>query len=286
MPLTRNACKFIVAQFGSRFANSFLTTAVRFEILEAGGVVKFASAQVANQVARVFMQQIAGVLTDNQPLKHLYVIGEAFNLILVVALMPVLMGIGAAESLFFVNVGLGLTQAFSQPVSKSMPPLIVQPEDFAIVNSWDLTGDKIGRNLAPMALTILSSSFGFRVAAGSSLAMYVALVALKMSVEISETKKKTMASDATKASVFSRLLRVFTQVKDGLLSLRNDRTIGLLILNTLITNMLLYPLGSVVFPVIFRAIPEGSIELEGSIASSFILALQQIVGVQKKKARV
>merc|ERR1711884_249154 len=48
--------------------------------------------------------------------------------------------------------------------------------------------------------------------------------------------------------------------------------------------MLVYPLSSVVFPVIFKAIPEGTIEQEGSAMSKFILAVQEAVGIHKKKA--
>merc|ERR1712138_236225 len=48
--------------------------------------------------------------------------------------------------------------------------------------------------------------------------------------------------------------------------------------------MFIYPLGSVVFPVVFKAIPEGAVEQEGSIFSRMTLALQGVLGIQKKKA--
>eukprot|EP00927_Polykrikos_kofoidii_P023201 TRINITY_DN21434_c0_g2_i1.p1 TRINITY_DN21434_c0_g2~~TRINITY_DN21434_c0_g2_i1.p1 ORF type:complete len:460 (-),score=59.46 TRINITY_DN21434_c0_g2_i1:78-1457(-) len=278
---SRNAAIFITAQFGSRFANSFLTTAVRFELLEIGGVAKFASAQVANQVARVFMQQVSGVLTDNYPLKKLYVIGEALNLLLVFALVPALLGHDITLPLFLVNVGLGLTQAFSQPVSKSLPPLVVSEADLAIVNSWDLTSDKIGRNIAPMAFAVASSSLGFHAALIFSFALYVALIGLKQILTVTEqpTQKKSHGD----VTISNRFLAIFRQIWDGLLSLKSDRTIGLLIMNTLATNMLIYPLSTLVFPVIFRGIPEGAIETENSLASKAILFLQEALGIKKKK---
>mmetsp|Transcript_29434 Transcript_29434/g.80487 ORF Transcript_29434/g.80487 Transcript_29434/m.80487 type:complete len:461 (+) Transcript_29434:110-1492(+) len=284
--LGSNAVVFIAAQFGSRFANSFLTTAVRYELLELGGVTKFASAQVANQVSRVFMQQLSGVLTDSYSLKRLYVTGEAMNLLLVVMLLPSMLG--ASTVLFVVNVGLGLTQAFSQPIAKSLPPAVASPEDLAIVNSWDLTGDKIGRNLAPMAFTMVSSTLGFQVALMLSLVTYIALVGLKLILRVEDRPAVPMpAKDAAalaSPSTVRRLLGVFQQVWDGMMSLKSDRLIGLLILNTLATNMVIYPLGSVVFPVIFKAVPVGAIEQEGSVASRFILSLQSSMGIQKKKA--
>mmetsp|Transcript_9324 Transcript_9324/g.29099 ORF Transcript_9324/g.29099 Transcript_9324/m.29099 type:complete len:460 (-) Transcript_9324:122-1501(-) len=280
--LGRNALVFVAAQFGSRFANSFLTTAVRFELLEAGGVSKFASAQVANQVARVLMSQVSGLLTDSCPPKGLYVAGEAANLLLVAALL--VSSLGLTTGLIAVNVGLGLTQAFLQPVAKSMPPAVVPKEDLAVVNSWDLTGDKIARNLAPMAFAFVSSTAGFRSAILFCLLLYSALVALKQMLVVAPVPARSSKAAGSAATALSRVLAVFRQVWEGLMTLKSDRTIGLLILNTLCTNVLIYPLSSVVFPVIFKEIPEGAIEQEGSLISSGILALQRAIGIQKKKA--
>jgi len=283
--LSWNAVLFIAAQFFSRFANSFLTTAVRFELLESSGIAKFASAQVANQVARVFMQQLAGIMTDNYSLKRLYVLGEACNLLLVVVFVPVMLGvIEPGVVLFAVNVGLGLTQAFSAPVAKSLPPAVVLPDDLAIVNSWDLTGDKIGRNLAPMVFTVVSSSMGFNAAICFSLVLYLALVGMKQALVVADQQVQRKEKDGEAKTVATRLFTVFRQVRDGMLTLKSDRIIGLLILNTLTTNMIVYPLGSLVFPVIFKAIPEGAIEEEGSLISQFLLAVQSMVGINKKKA--
>lgn len=278
---TLNAGIFIAAQFGSRFANSFLTTAVRYELLEVGGVKKFASAQVATQIARVFMQQVAGILTDNYPLKRLYVLGEAINLLLVFALIPAMYGGGGL--LFAINIGFGLAQAFTQPVAKSMPPTVVKAEDLAIVNSWDLTGDKVARNLAPMVFTVVSSALGFQSAVIFSITLCSVLVLLKQLLQVTD-KPISQEKKSGDQTVGTKLLAVFKQVWGGILTLKSDRIIGLLILNTLVTNMLVYPLGSVVFPVIFKAVPEGSIESENSFSSNMILKLQDWAGIQKGKA--
>jgi len=214
----------------------------------------------------------------------LYVAGEAINLVLV-ALVALFSEYGAASALFAVNIGFGLTQAFSQPVAKSMPPAVVAKDDLAIVNSWDLTGDKIGRNLAPMVFTIVSSALGFRVAILFSLGLCTTLVALKQILKVADQPmSQNRRGHDSNASVQAKLLAVFRQVWEGILSLKSDRTIALLILNTLVTNMLVYPLGSVVFPVIFKAIPEGTIEEEGSVVSRMILGLQNMAGIKKSKA--
>lgn len=281
-----NALVFIAAQFGSRFLNSFLTTAVRYELLEIGGVRKFTYAQVATQLARVFMQQAAGLLTDNFPLKRLYVFGEASNLMFILALLLVSsQSASAGTILLSINIGLGLSQAFLQPVSKSMPPAVVKPEDLAIANSWDLTGDKIGRNLAPMAFTVVSSALGFRTAILLGFSVCLILIAAKQVLEVADNCGKNSGKGAAaNNSITAKFRTVFSQVADGLLSLRSDYTIGLLIFNTLVTNMFVYPLGTIVFPVIFKAIPDGAIEQEGSLVSRLLLSMQGVVGIQKEKA--
>jgi len=285
-----NGLLFIAVQCGSRFANTFLSTLVRYELLELGGVTQFANAQVANQVVRVFTQQIAGVLAANYSLKKLYVGGEACNFILVLAVLyTATFETGIAMVLFLVNMGLGVTQAFSQPIAKSMPPAVVSAQDLAVVNSWDLTGDKIGRNLAPMAFTVVSSALGFRMAIVFSFGLYFVIVAMKQLLAVEDTQNGTQKTSGEASGVNSkvllrRMLGVFWQVWKGMKSLESDRVVGLLILNTLITNMIVYPLGSIVFPVIFKAVPDGAIEQEGSRISAIIMSVQDLVGIHKKKA--
>ena len=100
-----------------------------------------------------------------------------------------------------ITSGLGLLFAFSQPVTKSMPPAVTPShedsphalcascrgaslsKDLAVINGWDLTCDKatvlscdirrlsqktcafqVGRYLAPFAYAVVSSSYGFSFA--------------------------------------------------------------------------------------------------------------------------
>jgi len=88
----------------------------------------------------MFVSQIAGLLTDNFELRRLYVSVEACNLVLATILVP----FGNATMLFVVNIALGLVFAFSQPVTKAMPPAIISVSgDLAKLNAWDLTCDKV-----------------------------------------------------------------------------------------------------------------------------------------------
>jgi len=184
--------------------------------------------------------------------------------------------------LFAINIAFGLTQAFTQPVAKSIPPAVVRPEDLAVVGSWDLTGDKVARNLAPMVFTVVSSALGFESAVGFSIVLCSTLVLLKGLLQVAD--KPVSKEKQGARSIPGKLWALKDQVVGGFLLLKSDRIIGLLILNTLVTNMLVYPLSNVVFPVIFKAIPDGSIESENSVSSALILKLQDAAGIQKGKA--
>ncbi|CAJ1451865.1 unnamed protein product [Effrenium voratum] len=250
--LDRNALLFIGLQFGSRFANSFLVTAARYELLEAGGIMQFAGAQVATNVARMIVSQIAGLLTDNFALKRMYVASEACNLVLALAML----GCGHRHGgmLFVLNVGLGLLFAFSQPVTKSMPPAVAAREDLAVINGWDLTCDKVGRYLAPFAYAVVSSSHGFNFAVVLSCFMYAILAILRTLVQVTEPTARK--SSKGRATVRQKLGGLLQQILDGIMSLRRDAVLRLLILNTLATNVFLYPLNSVHFPVLFKQVAE------------------------------
>lgn len=281
--LDGNALLFVGLQFGSRFANSFLVTAARYELLEAGGIAEFAGAQVATNVARMGVSQVAGVLTDNFALKHMYVATEACNLMLAIAMF--FFGHGHGGILFCLNVGLGLVFAFSQPVTKSMPPAVVAAhEDLAIINGWDLTCDKVGRYLAPMAYAMVSSSFGFRQAVLIGTCFYGALALLRSLVRVSEPPAQTKTEGTSRATVGSKLWDLLGQVLDGFKSLRRDRILRLLILNTLVTNVFLYPLNSISFPILFKQIAEVSNQVDESVVGRILTGLIRLFGINKKKA--
>ena len=163
-----------------------MVTAARYELLETSGVFEFAGAQVATNAARMLIAQLAGLLTDNLPLKRLYVASEASHLLL--ALLMYLVG-QRKGVLFGLNVGLGLLFAFSQPVTKSMPPAVARKEHLAMINSWDLTCDKIGRYLAPIAYAVASSSHGFETAVLFSVLFYALLTIGRGLVRVSEPFK-------------------------------------------------------------------------------------------------
>lgn len=270
-----NSVLFVGLQFGSRFANSFLVSAARYELLELGGTVKFASAQVATSLARTVATQAAGLVADNAPLKRSYVIVEGVNVLF--ACVVVASALFQSSSLLFaVNLLLGLSFAFGQPITKSMPPAIVAREqDLAIVNSWDLTCDKVGRYLAPIVYAVVSSSYGFYTAATLCVAVYGMLTLLRMRVRVVERKGDRGEKRARQGLV--------AQVVSGVLSLKRDPVLRLLVLNTLVTNMLIYPVNSVVFPVLFKSMPEGPAGAE-SLLGQMLASLMAFAGIRKDQA--
>lgn len=271
-----NAGLFILLQFCSRFANSFLTSAARYEILELGGAAKFAGAQILSTLSRTFASQAAGIITDSYPLKVLYVGVEAANVVLGIMLM--LPGIGhTGAMLMAVNTCLGLAFAFSQPVTKSMPPMVASKDDLKIVNSWDMTCDKIGRYLAPIVYAVVSSKAGFTTAVFCSTIFYGILTLCRMRVKVSQEQDTKKNDDARKKKD-----GVFKQIWNGLRSLNSDRVLCLLILNTLLTNLLIYPLQSVAFPVLFKGLPENAAQT--SLAGDMLAIIMRAFGIRKAKA--
>lgn len=267
-----NAALFVFLQFGSRFANSFLTTAARYELLEQGGASRFASAQVLTSLARTVASQTAGLLTDNAPLRWTYVAVEFVNVLLAAAMLFS----GGSNSLVAVNLCLGLSFAFGQPVTKSMPPAVVaSQEDLAFINSCDLTCDKVARYLAPMVYAVISSSLGFKTAAFLCLVLYMVLALLRTQVRVAERKHPHQAKQRP------GLLR---QLRDGVLSLQRDSLLRLLILNTLVTNIFVYPVSSVVFPVLFKRLPEVPSGAAQSGIGAILEAVMKACGIRKAKA--
>lgn len=275
--ITTNAYVFVTAQFLSRFVNTFLQTAVVYELLETGGVGQFAMAQVGNNLARVVLAQVSGVLSDLYNLRVLYIGVELLNAALVVVLLPSALGVWGPPApiwLLSVNVGLGFSQAFGMPVARSMPPAVVStPSALVFVNSWDITTDKVAKYMAPLACSVVVSAGGYRGATWAAAVMYACLLACKQCVEVNDVT--TSKGSATTAS------GLFRQVRDGIRAVMQDSTMATLVGNTLVTNALIYPLSFVVFPVVFRRLPEVA---AATPAARVLSWAQSVLGIRKDKA--
>jgi len=276
-----NATIFVLAQFLSRFAHTLVGTAVKYELLEVGGASRFAMSQVANNVVRMFISQVAGLLADQFPRKRLYILVEVVNLLLLLGLTApyFFSGSPTAGLLFGVNIGLGLTLSFSQPVVKSMPSMVARKEDLAMVNNWDLTGDKVGRYLAPMAFTLVSSIFSFYLAMLFTFALFVMTLIGKVCVTVAdELDERGREQGAQRAT--GKLIAIFMKLRSGLRTIQG--VVGLLVLNTLLTNIFIYPLNSVVFPILLKRLAPDT--MSSSIAGAALVSLQHRLGIQKSKA--
>lgn len=192
-------------------------------------------------------------------------------------------GSGAGK-LFAANAFFGLIFSFSQPVTKSMPPTVVRPEDLSFVNSWDLTGDKVGRYLAPFMYAVTMNQGGFGMVAFLGTVGHLSCALLRTTVRVDEVDLLALTPrNVSSRRISSQLLGVFVQLRNGILSLQEDRTLALLILNTLVTNVFVYPLGSVLFPVLFKRAREDSTEA-WSLCGRLLRSLCNLLGIHKKEA--
>eukprot|EP00913_Durusdinium_trenchii_P036058 g33740.t1 len=158
------------------------------------------------------------------------------------------------NALLFIGLQFGSRFANSFLVTAARYELL---EDLAIINGWDLTCDKIGRYLAPFAYAVVSSSHGFNFAVLLSCLMYALMSVLRMMVTVLEpASRRETKNGASQPTVAQKLGGLLQQVVDGVTSLRRDKVLQLLIINTLVTNVFLYPLNSVHFPVLFKQVAE------------------------------
>ncbi|KAF4663226.1 hypothetical protein FOL47_005851, partial [Perkinsus chesapeaki] len=240
--ISPNARRFVFAQFLSRCAHTFITTAVRYETLDLVGPRRYAHSQIWQNLTRTLSAQTAGVITDNAPPKKVYVLTDFFCAIMVLTIWTSSQNL--LQFLAVANIALGVVMAFSGPVGKSLPPLVVRSRsELPMVNSFELTGDKIGRYLTPFAVGFFMMYFGFSMAVYSSVVFYLLVVIVKSSVQVDESSH-SKRSDSSRPGLLTQLI-------EGVKSLGDPR-LGVLVLNTLITNVFVYPFQTAAVPVILR----------------------------------
>ncbi|KAF4685509.1 hypothetical protein FOZ60_006496 [Perkinsus olseni] len=220
------------------------TTAVRYETLDMVGAKRYAHSQIWQNLTRTLSAQTAGVITDNAPPKKVYVLTDLFC-----AMMVMTIWTGSQNILQFLavsNIALGVVMAFSGPVGKSLPPLVVRSRsELPMVNSFELTGDKIGRYLTPFAVGFFMMYFDFSTCVYASILFYLLVVSVKSSVQVDES------SHGSGKRSGGRRPGLMTQLMEGVKSLGDPR-LGVLVLNTLITNVFVYPFQTAAVPVILR----------------------------------
>ncbi|KAF4731998.1 hypothetical protein FOZ63_001804, partial [Perkinsus olseni] len=252
--ISPNARRFVLAQFLSRCAHTFITTAVRYETLDMVGAKRYAHSQIWQNLTRTLSAQTAGVITDNAPPKKVYVLTDLFCAMMVMTIWTgKRISDGVADSsqnilqfLAVSNIALGVVMAFSGPVGKSLPPLVVRSRsELPMVNSFELTGDKIGRYLTPFAVGFFMMYFDFSTCVYASILFYLLVVSVKSSVQVDES------SHGSGKRSGGRRPGLMTQLMEGVKSLGDPR-LGVLVLNTLITNVFVYPFQTAAVPVILR----------------------------------
>ncbi|KAF4693205.1 hypothetical protein FOZ62_027869 [Perkinsus olseni] len=150
---------------------------------------------------------------------------------------------GIPQFLSMTNLALGVAMAFSGPVGKSLPPSVVEaPSELPMVNSFELTGDKIGRYIAPFAVSFFLMYDDFPGLVRFSIALFMLVAIVKASVKIDDAK--TRKSRRARPGLLQQLV-------EGVKSLR-DPSLGVLVLNTMLTNVFVYPFQTAAVPVILR----------------------------------
>jgi Na+/melibiose symporter-like transporter len=157
--------------------------------------------------------------------------------------------------------------SFLAPVGKALPPSIVaDTKELTLINSWELSSDKVGRYLAAPVFTVFGSVLGFDAAVAAFLAVTLLTVLLKSSLHVKSAEKKS-----------SRQRPGFIQqVTDGAKTLIKERELRPLILNSVLTNCFTYPMQTILYPVLFKKL--------GDVESPRLQALQDTFGIAKDKA--
>ncbi|KAF4698528.1 hypothetical protein FOZ62_030786 [Perkinsus olseni] len=222
-------------------ARASTAPAVRYETLESVGGKRYAYSQMWQNLTRTLSSQVAGVVTDNAPPRATYV---CMDVIVAFVIAVLWMGSqGLPQFLSVANLALGVAMAFSGPVGKSLPPSVVEaPSELPMVNSFELTGDKIGRYIAPFAVSFFLMYYDFPGLVRFSIALFMMVAVVKASVKIDDAKTRKLSRARP---------GLLQQLVEGVKSLR-DPSLGVLVLNTMLTNVFVYPFQTAAVPVILR----------------------------------
>ena len=236
--MIRNSTIFVVSQSSARFLVNTVLSAVRYQTLHSSTSAVFSSLQSMQSLLRMVMSQVGGLIADSN---HRLLVFRYAEVVFAVCVIPILVTFSAESEvlLAYTSALLGVILALAPPVSKAMTPDAVDnPEELVMVNSWELTSEKILRYLSPVAAAFALTWFGFRSTLVISFAMLFLLAALKSTIQFKPLK-------VTRERVGSRLI-------DGASSLlRHD--MRLLVANTMITNLVVYPFYSVKLPILLKS---------------------------------
>ena len=237
-PILMNAIRFVIAQSTTRFVVNTVLSAVRYQTLQSSSSTVFTSLHSMQSLLRMVMSQFGGLIADSS---YRVIVFRYAEVLFSLALAPVLVAFRADSelSLAYTTALLGVILAIAPPVSKAMTPDAVDhPDELVAVNSWELTSEKILRYLAPVAAAYFLTWFGFNQTLLVSFSLLLILAIVKTTIRF-----RTLT--VTKQHVSTRLI-------DGASSLlRSD--MRLLVANTVITNLVVYPFYSVKLPILLKS---------------------------------
>ncbi len=267
----RNLNIFLITQIIASFAYNFALTALSYQILQiSGSAAKFAMSIVLNNLPKIFLLQIAGLLADQFDKRKLFIFTDVFySLSLGLSVMLCIFYNADVKVLLITSFVLGLLRAFSTPITKSIAPILAPRDKLLKANSYEISNDKIARTIGPVISMFILSIFGFTLPMIIASFIYAAMAISKSFIVIDHVSERKF-----KFSPFE----VFSQIYRGAISLFNNRGIVLLLLNALTTQLLFHPFNYVVLPTIFRKLKDDT-----SLPSiQFFLKLMDLLHLSEK----
>ena len=237
--MIRNSVRYVAAEALGRLALNTIQSVVRYQTLQQAGPVVFTAAQVSQSIIRTVFSQLGGIVADSSYRFTVFSFAELVLLSLCVFGEFALTNVQSFK-MIYLNILVAISISILTPLTKSLTPEVVDdPKELVMINSLQLTVEKIARYAAPsLAALLLSTSSSLFVTWTCWCALILTFI-VKFSVRFN---KISLKSDS--ASIPEKLLA-------GAKILRKPELVPLVV-NTLLTNVVIYPFFSVFLPIILK----------------------------------
>jgi len=154
------------------------------------GLIGFSS-----QISSLFFSPFAGVLSDRWNRHHILVVTQSLAMIQAFILASLtLMGVIAVHHLIMLSIFLGLVNAFDMPTRQAfVVEMVEKREDLGnaiALNSFLFNGARlVGPSIAGILISVLGEGMCFLVNGFSFLAVIIALLAMKMTLNKKDSEK-------------------------------------------------------------------------------------------------
>lgn len=250
----KNLNIFLFTQIISSFAYAFSSTIFSYQTLAlTGSSFKLALSIVMNNIPKIFLLHLAGILADKLDKRKLFILVDMFYFLSFVAILTltfIFKSASAEANLIIIgSFILGLLRAFSIPITKSIVPVLAPKDKLLKANSYEISNDKIARTLGPIISIIILSSLGFNAA------IIIAGLAYLL---IGFSKTFLTINGAIERKNSSKPSNILQEIYESALSLFKRRAIILLVLSAILTQLLFHPFNYIVLPSLFSKLKNDS----------------------------